>query len=96
MIVHYRKGFIKDLKRVPQQVLKAFACAVGEITQATHLVEVGNLKKLKGYTNVYRLRLSDHRAVFLTVEQDSAVEFLYIASRGEVYSKKYKAIIEGL
>lgn len=96
MIVYYRKGFIKELERVPHNVRKAFAVAVAGITQASQLGEVGNLKKLRGYSNVYRLKLSDHRAVFLTVERGQAVEFLYIASRGEVYSKKYKAIIDGL
>lgn len=97
MNVSYRKGFLKDLERTHADVRRAFVLALQEIKASRHLSELSNIKKLQGrYKYVYRLRLLNHRAVFVFIESEEGIEFLYIAPRNEAYSKKFQALLRGL
>lgn len=47
--------------------------------------DVSNLKKLKGYKNLYRLRIDDYRVVFAFIPEKNIIAITFIAHRREVY-----------
>lgn len=49
---------------------------------------------MSGYKNVYRIRISEYRAIFVCEKEDTLF-FEFIASRGDVYSKKHTDSIKG-
>ncbi|MBC7776578.1 MAG: type II toxin-antitoxin system RelE/ParE family toxin [Phycisphaerae bacterium] len=51
--------------------------------QAENLFDIANVKKLKGYSNAYRVRLGDYRVdVFL---QEDLVVFARVVHRKDIY-----------
>ena len=65
-----------------------------EAEGADPVEEIGNCMKMSGYMQVYRIRISDHRAIFI-LRTASSLFFQYIVSRGEVYGKKYRELLKG-
>lgn len=94
MNINYSKRFIKQAKKLDGTTKKILANAILEAREAQTVQELTNCIKMSGYKNVYRIRVSDHRAIFIH-EEENSIFFEYIASRGGIYSKKYKALIKG-
>jgi mRNA interferase RelE/StbE len=44
-----------------------------------------NVKKLKGFTNLYRIRIGNYRAVYSIEYQDKIIEILKIGDRKNIY-----------
>lgn len=49
---------------------------------------------MSGYKNVYRIRISEYIAIFV-YEKDDTLFFEFIASCGDVYTKKYTDSLKG-
>jgi mRNA interferase RelE/StbE len=54
-----------------------------DVEKATTLSQIKNLKKLKGQTKYYRIRLGDYR-IGLYIE-DQVIEFTTIGNRKDIY-----------
>ena len=84
MNVSYKKRFLKDLSKIPDQVKKRIQEVVFEqIPQAEDLQSIDGLKKIQGFSNYYRLRISDYR-IGLLIEKEKIV-FCRVLHRKDVY-----------
>ncbi len=55
------------------------------LTAIYKLPEIGDIKPMAGYTNLYRLRMGAYRVIY-TIENDILiVRVLTIGNRGDVY-----------
>ena len=84
MKVEFRESFAKDLKGLRDKNLLQRAREVIEaVEQADSLMNMPNLKKLKGGGNYFRLRVGDYRVgVALT---DDTVIFVRFLNRKDIY-----------
>ena len=84
MNVQFRSSFIKDIKGLSDKRLKdRIKAAVAQVEAAHTLQEIGDLKKLKGSRNYYRIRMGDYR-IGLICEQGN-VTFVRCLHRREIY-----------
>ncbi|MDZ4148986.1 MAG: plasmid stabilization protein [Flavobacteriaceae bacterium] len=84
MKVLYLKSFLKDIQNLKDDVLKEKVLdVINEIKNAQTLVEISNIKKLKGHTEAYRLRIGKYRLGFYYNE--NVVEFARFAKREDIY-----------
>lgn len=84
MKLEFRKSFLDDLQRVRDRaVLQRVTALIETLEQTGSLVEVANVKRLKGGGNHYRVRIGDYRLGF-TVINDTVclVRFL---GRKDIY-----------
>jgi mRNA interferase RelE/StbE len=62
MKVEFLEQFSKDLDTISDSRTKSkIAAKIFEIEEATSLDQITNLKKLKGFKNIYRIRVGDYR-----------------------------------
>ena len=84
MKVEFRSSFARDLTKIRDKaLLKRVAELIEEVERAQSLTEVSNLKKLKGRTDYYRIRIGNHR-VGITRAGDNLV-FVRFLNRNEIY-----------
>lgn len=84
MKVGFRESFAKDLKGVKDKaLLKRAAEIIEAVEKAASLVEIPNLKKLKGGGTYFRLRLGDYR-IGIALE-DETVVFVRFLNRRDIY-----------
>lgn len=84
MKTRYRKSFARDLKKIKNQdLLDRVQGVIEEVETADELQEIGNLKKIMGTANFYRIRVGDHR-IGVAVEGD-LVEFVRCLPRRDLY-----------
>lgn len=94
MIVNYSKRFIKQAEKLDDKTKKVLAGAIKKAKEAESISDIPNCMKLSGYKQVYRIRVSNHRAIFVQ-EIDESLFFKYIADRSEVYNCKFKDLLKG-
>jgi mRNA-degrading endonuclease RelE of RelBE toxin-antitoxin system len=85
MKTEYKPSFLKDLKALKStssfETIKALAFT--EIPNLPKFEEIGNLKKLKGDENAYRIRIGDYRlGIFFDGE---TVIFARVLHRKDIY-----------
>jgi mRNA interferase RelE/StbE len=84
MKIAFRKSFTRDLKKIKDgDVLDRVRQAIEEVDAATNLYGIGNLRKMSGTTNFYRIRIGDYR-IGIVVEGDG-IEFVRCLSRRDLY-----------
>jgi mRNA interferase RelE/StbE len=84
MKTEFLKQFYKDLNKITlQSTLNDILSSVKNVETATSLSDIKNFKKLKGYKNVYRIKIGDYR-IGVFVEKD-IVEFARIVHRKDIY-----------
>ena len=84
MITKFTKAFLKDLDRISQATIKNdILNIIEEIENAKLLSEIGNIKKLKGYLNAYRIRSGNYRVGFLL--EENVVKLGRVAHRKDIY-----------
>jgi mRNA interferase RelE/StbE len=82
--VEFRESFAKDLKGVKDKsLLNRIKESIETIEKANSLVEMSNLKKLKGGGDYFRLRIGDYR-LGIALENDIVV-FVRFLNRKEIY-----------
>ncbi len=78
------RNFYKDLKKLGNKNLEAKAIKVIEQMESAELLaQIGNLKKMKGYSNYYRVRLGDYR-FGIRVDSDKILVMRFL-HRKEIY-----------
>lgn len=88
MKVEYSREFEKSARKLTGKNLNSLKVTILDVKKAKNVKELTDCKKLVGYENVYRLRIGDLRAFFLLRVERDTVEFEYLVSRGQAYSKK--------
>jgi len=84
MKVAFRKSFLRDLKKViDQSLLDRVRIQIVQVESASSLGKIGNLKKITGANNFFRIRVGDYR-IGLMVEKD-LVEFVRFLPRKDLY-----------
>jgi mRNA interferase RelE/StbE len=84
MKVAFRTSFLRDLKKVKDQsLLDRARLVIVQVELASNLGKIGNLKKITGASNYFRIRVSDYR-IGLVVEKD-LVEFVRFLPRKDLY-----------
>ena len=80
----YRKRFLKDMARLPAKVRRQVETFSFEtVPQADSLEEIGNVEKMHGYKNCYKVRFGSYR-IGLIVREDT-VYFERALNRRDIY-----------
>jgi len=84
MKVEYLKQFYKDLLKINDEILKnnLFDCIVA-LKEAENLNVLSNVKKLKGHSEAYRIRIGKYRLGFFF--DGEVIELARFAKREDIY-----------
>jgi mRNA interferase RelE/StbE len=78
------RQFEKDTgKELSKKLQLQLADIIEKIQQADHLMEISNLKKMKGYKNAYRIRLGEYRIGFRF--ENNTIKLSRVMNRKEIY-----------
>ena len=84
MKVEFRESFAKDLKSIrDKSVLRRTKSIIETVEKADSLTGLPNLKKLRGHSNYYRLRIGDYRIGIAL--QENIIVFVRILDRKDIY-----------
>ena len=84
MNIQFRGSFFKDLRSINNKnLLDRIRKTIEFIEKAQKLPDIANLKKLKGRSIYYRIRVGEYR-IGLTIENDT-VAFIRCLNRKEIY-----------
>ncbi|WP_163329246.1 hypothetical protein GFV12_06870 [Desulfurobacterium thermolithotrophum] len=60
MKIEFKESFLKDLKKIKDKGIKnKLEIIISEVEKVKSILEIKNLKKLKGYKDFYRLRIGE-------------------------------------
>ncbi|WP_342083098.1 type II toxin-antitoxin system RelE family toxin [Dyadobacter sp. OTU695] len=83
MKYEYTNAFIKDVKKSSPEIQSQVRDLVEEIRKVDRLVELPNVKKMKGFSNAFRIRLGEYRVdIFL---ENGTMILARMLHRKEVY-----------
>lgn len=77
MQIEYSRQAAKAISRINNPLKQRIRIAIENLPS-------GDVKKLQGYTNAYRLRVGDYRILF---DMTDKIEVTNILPRGEAYKK---------
>jgi len=81
--VEFRSSFLKDVKALRDKPLKErIKAAIAQVESAANLQEIHNLKKLRGGSDLYRIRIGDYRLGLVC--QEGTVIFVRCLHRREI------------
>ena len=84
MIVKIDKAFQKDVRKLNNRVINSkIASAIENVQMADNVHQIKNLKKLKGTTSSYRVKIGDYRLSIIIHE--SSAEFIRCLHRKDIY-----------
>ena len=84
MIVKFKKAFLKDLNKLPEEIKKQVQQIVYiDIPNAIDLLTIRKIKKIKRYGNYYRLKLGNYRIGF--EYKDRIATFYRVLHRKDIY-----------
>lgn len=70
MKVNFKRAFLKDLDNLPENIKRQIQETVFlEIPKTKSLMEIKGVKKLRGYSNYYRIKFNDYRVDLNYVER---------------------------
>jgi len=78
----FSKHVVKDLRRLPTFIVDQIFEQVERLKENP---KPTNSKKLKGYTNLYRIRQGDYRIVYTLEDKQLVIEVIKVAHRKDVY-----------
>ena len=84
MEVKIDKSFKKDVNRIKDKaILNIIASSIIKIQKAESIDQIKNFKKLKGTTNLYRIRIRDYRLGIIVSK--TSIEFIRCLHRKDIY-----------
>lgn len=84
MQILFEASFEKDLKRIRNKnLLKKLTDIIDAVKLAPDITQIPKLKKLKGHTSFYRIRLDDYRIGLDFV--DNTIIFVRFLHRKDIY-----------
>ena len=78
---------IELLKNVEKFIRKQSKDTQKRIVMAIYKLPEGDVKKIKGFENYYRLRVGDIRIVFEKEDDKLKIIVIDIGNRGQIYNK---------
>lgn len=78
---------IELLKNVEKFIRKQSKDVQQRIIMAIYKLPEGDVKKLKGFANYYRLRVGDIRIIFEKEDDKLKIIVIDIGNRGQIYNK---------
>ncbi len=90
MNIKISKEFEKSARKLSGKYKESMKDVILEIRAAQSISDIGNCKKLVGYSSVYRIRMGNYRVFFLLEIIEQTVFLKYLTSRGDAYSKEYQ------
>jgi len=85
MIVEFDKSFEKYLDKIRDStLLTRIEKVIIKIEESDSLVDLPNVKKLSGFQNYYRIRISDYRIGFEKIDENT-LRLIIIAHRKDIY-----------
>jgi len=82
--VKYHKNVVKFLQKQDKKVVKKIVDFFDEIKKSLDF-ENYDVKKLKGFENSYRLRISKYRIIFTIKNNELLIEVIKADSIGDIY-----------
>ncbi len=80
----YKKKFLKDANKLPDQIKSTILhIAFKQIPDTENIEDINSLKKLSGFKDFYRIRYSGYR-IGIAVQQDKVV-FFRVLHRKDIY-----------
>ena len=76
--VEYEKGCVKYLKRLDKKTQIRLINAINQLP-------FGDVKRLQGNPEDYRLRVGDYRVLFSKYEDKALIKIIEISPRGQIY-----------
>lgn len=85
MKIEFREIFDKDLSKIDEILLQKIFWKINLMKEIKNISDLSNVKKLKWYKNIFRLKLWDYRLWF-SIEKNVIIleRFLH---RKEIYKK---------
>ncbi|HAC24091.1 MAG TPA: plasmid stabilization protein [Cytophagales bacterium] len=84
MKVEFLRSFAKDVDELTSSVVKQrITDLIRQVESASSIRQIPQIKKLKGFTSAYRIRVGDYRVgIFVT---QGTVQFARVKNRKEIY-----------
>jgi mRNA interferase RelE/StbE len=84
MVVKIDKSFQKDTRKIKDKsLLNKIAVVISEVQKAENINQIRNLKKLKGSSENYRIKIGDYRLGIII--SGSSFEFIRCLHRKDIY-----------
>lgn len=84
MIVKYEKSFLKDIKKLDDKVLaRKLKAILEEFENAKDLSSMPQIKKLKGHSRLFRLKIGSYRLGFSY--EDNNIDIIRFLHRKDIY-----------
>lgn len=98
MKIKISKSFSKAIDRLSGKQLNSVLDVIKEVKAAQGIEDISDCTRLVGYHSVYRIRIGGYRAFFTFHIEivDDVVNFRYLVSRGQAYTKKVETELKRL
>ena len=98
MKVKFSKSFSKAVEQLSGKQLNSVLDVIKEVKAAQGIEDITDCTRLVGYHSVYRIRIGGYRAFFTFHIEivDDVVNFRYLVSRGQAYTKKVETELKRL
>ncbi len=84
MTTLFKKSFLKSIETINNKKLReAVLNCIKEVEQATAILTISNIKKLKGHRDYYRIRIGNYR-IGLKLESEVII-FVVFEDRKDIY-----------
>jgi mRNA interferase RelE/StbE len=84
MEVKIDKSFQKDTRKIKDKaLLNKIALVISQVQKAENIHQIKNLKKLKGSSENYRIKIGDYRLGIIISEY--SIEFIRCLHRRDIY-----------
>lgn len=87
MKVEFDKSFLKSLDKIQDsKILRKIEKVILNCESSTKISEIQNVRKLSGFSNYYRIKLSSYRIGF-ELKDKSNIRFIIITHRKDIYKR---------
>lgn len=87
MKVEFDKSFLKSLDKIKDsKILRKIEKVILNCESSTKISEIQNVRKLSGFSNYYRIKLSSYRIGF-ELKDKSNIRFIIITHRKDIYKR---------
>jgi mRNA interferase RelE/StbE len=84
MKIFFEKRFLKDVESISEKTVRLqIEKLIIEIEDSNQLIDLNNVKKIKGHESAYRIRIGNYRLGFF-YKQDALI-FTRILHRKDIY-----------
>jgi mRNA interferase RelE/StbE len=80
----FKKSAVKELHALPQRIQQKILDAI-QLLSLNPYTELLQIKKMKGADSLYRIRIQDHRVIYVIENQLIKITIIKIGHRKEVY-----------